>query len=54
MPFYKDMEKKTRQQKRTEAFARGGFEEEGYSPKRKNGYGEVHAGKAPGYWQACV
>ena len=39
MAFYKDFEKKTRQEKRDAAFARGGYEDEG------SGYGK---GKSEG------
>ncbi len=40
MAFYKDFEKKTRQEKRDAAFARGGFEDEGSSYKSSRSYGK--------------
>ena len=48
MAFYKDLEKKTRQQKRDAAFARGGFEDEGSgyrSARREGGRGEENPKK---------
>ena len=39
MAFYKDFEKKTRQEKRDAAFSRGGFEDEGSNYSRQNSKG---------------
>lgn len=43
MAFYKDMKHKTRQEKRVEAAARGGFEDEGAGYRK----GAAQKGRAP-------
>lgn len=49
MAFYKSMEKKTRQEKREAAFARGGFEDEGKSYKKSGRPDQREARREGGY-----
>ena len=50
MAFYKDFEKKTRQEKRDAAFSRGGFEDEGSGYSKGRSYGEKRSDdRRPGY-----
>ena len=51
MAFYKDFEKKTRQEKRESAFARGGYQDEGSGYRSKSGDSKPYGKRTEGGYQ---